>query len=83
MSPWWAVCALQCPVWVTVLCPPALVIGDIYKGVQPTPEVLQVIDMDFVVIFLQSLFTDEDQNAIFVSLHHSSVHSNDSLGFLH
>lgn len=33
--------------------------------------------------FLQSLFTDEDQNAIFVNLHHSSVHSNDSLGFLH
>lgn len=51
MSPWWAVCALQCPVWVTVLCPPALVIEEIYKGVWPTPEALQVIDVDIVVIF--------------------------------
>lgn len=51
MSSWWAVCALQCSVWVTVLCPPALVIEEIYKGVWPTPEALQVIDVDIVVIF--------------------------------
>lgn len=39
--------------------------------------------MWILLSFSQSLFTDENQDAILVNLYHGPVLSNNSLGFLH